>query len=201
MSLRARLMAFGTVMLALWGLPANGQSAQTAPNAQAFIASIAKQYTVLMSPGYYNGYDTLSVTFDLSEAASDDECRTTLSGDVSQFFGRDSLGTFVGVRNTASNNTENLSRMAATLERYKLIGLPYQLDWSRVVSVKQSNELKNPYLSPAPFAPLADKSAVRLTVNSSDFTLLFPSEELATRAAFAMEFLRLHCDKTAQTGF
>ena len=28
-----------------------------------------------------------------------------------------------------------------------------------------------------------------------------PSESLATRVAFAMEFLRLECDPTAKTGF
>jgi hypothetical protein len=202
MSLRVRLMAFGTAMLALWGLPANGQSAQTAPNAQAFLSSVTQQYNVLMYPGFYNDYTSLIVIYSLSGASSNDECRTTLSGDLGSFIGRDQLGNFSSSPETTDNQLHtNLSRMTATMDRYKLIGLPYQLDWSRVLSVKQSNLLKSQDLSPPPFLPLSEKLAVRINVDNSDFTLRFPTEELATRAAFAMEFLRLHCDKTAQTGF
>lgn len=188
-------MAFGTVILALWGLPANGQSAQTAPNAQAFIASIAKQYTVQILPGYGYSTDTIYVSFFLRDASSEDECRTKLSGDISYFSGKDLLGHFSG---GASETAESLSRLTAALDRYRIIGLPYQLDWSRVVSVEQSNQYKDPKFG---FGRLVDKSAVRILVNGKDFTLLFPSEQLAARATFAFEFLRQHCDKTAQTGF
>lgn len=30
---------------------------------------------------------------------------------------------------------------------------------------------------------------------------IIPSEEMAARVAYAMEFLRINCDKTAETGF
>ncbi len=168
-------MAFGTVMLALWGLPANAQPAQTAPNAQAFLTSIVQQYPVVFSPGFRNDSSTLRVFYRIREVSSDDECRTSLSGDLGRFIGRKSDDAFDSGSGTADNKLHtNLNLPESYLSYYKLLSLPYQLDWSRVVSVKQDNRTK---------------------VNDS------PGDKLATRAAFAMEFLRLHCDKTVQTGF
>lgn len=44
-------------------------------------------------------------------------------------------------------------------------------------------------------------TSVRLVDRNRKLLFRFPSEDLSTRAAFAMEFLRIQCDPTADLGF
>jgi len=44
-------------------------------------------------------------------------------------------------------------------------------------------------------------TSVEIRVRNNKFRITWPSEALAARAAYAMEFLRMYCDTTADTGF
>ncbi len=66
---------------------------------------------------------------------------------------------------------------------YKRRVTDVEVDWNKVPSVTQNG------------------MGVELKIAGQPMRLDMPSESLAARVAYAMEFLRVHCDSSAKTGF
>ena len=176
------------------------QSAEQTPtNAHLFLGTVAKQYTVNTYPGIDVGA-TLFTLYRLEDVIGESECKSRLVGAVDTFSGQDATGYYSsGTARYPSNEHENLPRLESALQLYSLKGLPYTVDWSKVASVKQSARHKSEAVPNMGVFPT--KSVVQLVTADTNFAFVFPSEELASRVAYAMEFLRVHCDQTTQTGF
>lgn len=60
---------------------------------------------------------------------------------------------------------------------------PFEIDWTKISGISKTEK------------------TVSLNGVSPRMGFIIPSEEMAARVAYAMEFLRINCDKTAETGF
>jgi hypothetical protein len=171
---------------------------QTPEGAERFLATVMKQYAVSGHPGLYNDYNSLDISYRMLDAVGEGPCLTRLEGAINQFTGNDGTGSFgSGAGNYEKGGQDNLARVPVALAKWSLKGFPYVVDWSKVASVKQSDRHK----LAGNYGAFPSKQAVQLTTSDAGFSFILPSEELATRVAYAMEFLRLNCDKTAETGF
>ncbi len=75
---------------------------------------------------------------------------------------------------------------------------PFKVDWSRVLSIEVVT-------NSAPGKLASDGKPRRLLVSQGiseqPFLFIFPDEAIARRAQYAFQFLKEHCDQTAETGF
>ena len=181
--------------------PAQPQPQQTPQNAQLFLSTVAKQYAVTVYPGIYNESNSLDINYRWLDAVAEGTCVTRFEAGIGSFVGRDNAGAFSSgpTATFEKGGQENLPRLAEALKFWSIKGFPYVVNWSKAVSAKQTNRIKVEAMTSSGNLPA--KQAVILTTSDATFAFYFPSEELATRVAYAMEFLRMSCDKTAQTGF
>jgi hypothetical protein len=75
---------------------------------------------------------------------------------------------------------------------------PFKVDWSRVLSI-------DVITNSAPGKLASDGKPRRILVSQGvsgqPLVFIFPDEALAKRAHYAFQFLKEHCDLTAETGF
>jgi hypothetical protein len=180
-------------------VPSSSQSAQQTPaNAQLFLSTVTGQYPVHAYPGLNVALPY--TIFRLDDWVGESECQSRLVGSIHYISAADGEGPFsFGVPPYPAASVNDLARFKKALEISSVKGFPYTLDWSKVMSVKQSMRHKTEAVTN--LGNFQTKSVVQLVAADADFAFSFPNEELATRVAFAMEYLRMHCDKTAQTGF
>lgn len=188
------------MLLLLVGHASAQETQQTPEGAQRFLGVLAKQHPVWLYPGLNNNAGSIDASFRLTDVVSDGKCATRLVGMPHIFNGTDDTGAFSSGPSATyeKGGHENLARLEAALAKWSVKGLPYSIDWARVSSVKQANRHKAEHLQSYVYPT---KLLVQLSTADATFAFILPSEEIATRVAYAMEFLRLSCDMTADTGF
>lgn len=179
-----------TLMLTLFAASAQAQEPkQTVEGAHRFFAVLAETDQMWSIPSY-NAWPDVAVVYRVTKSEGDG-CQSilTFQPSLSQESG--------GPLNKAGTSTWNEAIFRATATKFGLsTDTQFVIDWSRVARVEAKRS--------------ATKSPETETVNSilisaPDKVLLlhFPNglEPMAKRAAYAAEFLKTACDKTAETGF
>lgn len=80
----------------------------------------------------------------------------------------------------------------------------YKIDYIYSYGVENNSHERTYYVSwdiPTSIARSGKIVTIEQAVRASPIKLIYPTEALATRVAFAMEFLRTNCDKTKNLAF
>lgn len=204
------LLAVFCLVLGLAGA-ASAQDRQTQENAQLFLAQVVGQgattlavdvgggwnkfaedrYFCRFSPYYmgnfriedwkcgndyleWNEYPKYKASGARAEigASGRQNCATVIATDSIKGFNDERI--YKGQVDNSSYTTVTTRRLPAS---------PFTLDWSKAAEVKQ------------------DGSSVSVMGIKPALKFYLPSEALAARVAYAMEFLRTNCDATSGTGF
>jgi hypothetical protein len=158
---------------------------QTPEGAQRFLTLIAEQQPVFVYPTRQT-WPAFGAAYRAAMAGNG-TCETRVHGKLATYFNGK---TWIPADSTQFNQ----GRLTALHTQYRVPAPPYTIDWSRVSSVQivdgvAVNEVGTP-------------GRVVLTSGASgSVQLLFEDPVTAKRVRYAMEFLKTHCDKTAETGF
>lgn len=173
--------------------------ARTPENAQRFLAVMAQQYPLLVTPTYGWG-TTANLTYKVTSVASDDRCTSRIDGTVQTFQAMDANGNSVfPPGNDYSNPDKHAELFAARQDLVTLRNIrtgPYDIDWSRVSFVGEAqyyNQQKNAY------EPV--KGTALVAVDKLSIVFMPPNPELAGRLLLALQTLKQACDKTEGLGF
>ena len=162
-----------------------GPPQQTAEGAHRFLALITEQQNIFAYPTR-NSWPAFGAKYHVT-MAQDGPCATRVDGKVAAYtFGQGWV--------LAGTPQFNAKRLAALHAQHRVAPPPYTIDWSRVASVA----IVNGVVPDAQDNP----GQVVLTDGANGFVqLFFADQTTAKRVRYAMEFLKLSCDKTAETGF
>ena len=196
-----KCFALGAALAALATSPLAAQDApqQTVEGAQEFLRRISTQYSMangaLTSGDYYFAYK--DIRFEAESA-----CVSSIGSELIWLYnGNQSVAglsndeNFERYKIAASNNYANMDAAAKAKWNASMEAARFRtaVDWSSVSSVQKTSA--KTYGAP-------DDVKRAILVNSQPaFVLFAPDESLATRIAYAMEFLRAACDVSAETGF
>lgn len=188
---------FGLALILAAGLGASAQAqTQTAAGAQKFLSVIAGQQTSRLDVsvnGYWNqtwgkrtkNKCTSEYYYDFWGTRQGPRSRCWDEDDSRNITGPSPLLTGAVAINDCLTEIE-YSDNSTYFDSYAITALGVQkarIDWSKVAKVQQEG------------------SMVTVSPNSPLVRFRLSSEDLAKRAAFAMEFLRQTCDAAAATGF
>lgn len=192
-----KCLALGAALVAS-PLTAQDAPQQTVEGAQEFLRLISTQFSMANSPltsgDAYFAYR--NIRFEPESA-----CTSTISSELDwRISGEQSI--------PSAGNDQNFERYkavilrgsqmdATTLANWHASFEPNRfrtsVDWSSVSSVQK--------MSAKTYGATDDVKRVILVNAQPAFVLFAPDEPLATRIAYAMEFLRAACDRSAETGF
>ena len=179
-----------TLMLTLFAFSAHAQEPkQTVEGAHRFFAVLAETDQMLSIPSYH-AWPTVAVNYRVTKSEGDG-CQSTLT--YQPLFSHESGGPL----NQAGTSTWDETRFRATATKFGLwTDTQFVIDWSRVARVETSGAFAK---------SLENQTVNSILISIADKVLLlhFPRglEPMAKRAAYAAEFLKTACDKTAETGF
>lgn len=168
-------------------LPADAADQQTKEGAQEFLSILAAQGNLSLESRYGAGEDWNSFPYmdaDASREPTPDEIRwlTYYTGPsrVTQVTNAPCASTFTY---KWVNFQMPYDRQALKPGRQYITDETQRVPWSRIASVTRTG------------------SSIVLVWGTMDLKLVLPSEDLAKRAEYAAEFLRLACDASSATGF
>ena len=194
-----KCFALGAALAALATSPLAAQDApqQTVEGAQEFLRLISSQFSMANNAlsGEYV-FVHRNIRFEPESA-----CVSTIGSELAWRYGADQSVPGLG-------NDENFARYKAVLLRgstmdaaalanwhaqYEGMRYPTAIDWSSVSSVET--------VGAKPYGALDDTKRVTVIHAQPAISVVAPDVALATRIAYAMEFLRAACDVSAETGF
>lgn len=167
---------------------------QTPEGAQLFLSTLVRQYEM----GVVTTYSSPSahLVYLLTSADQDGVCRTRFDGDAQVYVEGTGTERPVAVNKGSPQWSEEKYRRFLSMSR--TAEPPFVIDWSRVLPLELVD-------SSAPGKLGSDKEMRRVLVSqgsrSRPLVFLFPDEAIARRAQYAMQFLKEHCDQSAETGF
>jgi hypothetical protein len=186
---------------ALAATPLTAQDApqQTVEGAQEFLRRISTQYSMangaLTSGDYYFAYKDIRFEAEsacVSNIGSELIWRYTSNQSIP---GLSNDENFERYKIAASNNYANMDAAAKAkwIASMEAARFRTSVDWASVSSVQK--------VSAKTYGAPDDVKRAILVNAQPAFVLFAPDEALATRIAYAMEFLRAACDLSAETGF
>ena len=157
----------------------SGQVSQTPDGARQFLLQVLSANNVGMaekSEGYWNLVSRIVTT-----STSDREYKSDGPDNLIETAAKKDDCTFYLTTSVAPNSSENTARADVSIHRHSVGYM--EIDFRKLAKAELNGALI--YLHGLPEA----------------YRVRLPSDEMATRVAFAMEFLRQSCDPTAGTGF
>lgn len=201
---RYTLAAIVSALLLLQGTEGQAQANQTPEGAQSFIFQIFSQGSTKIKADMGRGFNTYLVKKERCEFTPKWVCsglgteRKTYQAYVAMSTSSKNVCTTViqvkndllhtvllGTTREVPNGGRfgGMVELSTTPEANSFPQMPFYIDWKKVAEIKQND------------------TSVIMRGAKPDLHFSFASESIATRMAYAMEFLRLHCDPTASTGF
>jgi hypothetical protein len=179
-------MRIGLLLLAFAAMTSSAiaqEVEQTTENAQRFLTLIGESRDIRYNLSR-TGWPNWSAEYK-AQFARMSECETQVNGTPFAFYD----GSW---RYRDSTNFD--TRFAAQIARYKPIVPPFKIPWAKVSSVTIVGGLT---------ADSSDYPGQVVLITTKNATVQFWISDTATakRVQYAMEFLRVACDETAETGF
>ena len=197
--MRSWKYAAAAAALAAAPLAAQDATQQTVEGAQEFLRLISTQFSMANGAATSGDYQFAyrNIRFEPESA-----CVSTLGSElIWRYNGNQSVAglsndeNFERYKITASNNYANMD--AAAIAKWnaamEVSRFRTSVDWSSVSSVQTVS-------AKTYGAPDDVKRAILINAQPA-FVIFAPDAPLATRIAYAMEFLRAACDRSAETGF
>ena len=196
--MRSWKYAAAAAVLAATPLAAQDAPQQTVEGAQEFLRLITTQFSMsnsaLTSGESYFTYR--NIRFEPESA-----CTSTISSELTwRVSGEQSI--------PAAGNEQNFEGYKAVLLRGSQMDATALANWHKAfegnrfrTSVDWSSVSSIETYSAKPYGAPDDVKRVIIVHAQPAFALVAPDVALATRIAYAMEFLRAACDRSAETGF
>lgn len=183
------------VLGALIVVPAMAQEpTQTPASAQQFLGMVVERYGVAAVTTYQ--VPTAHLAYRLQSSRPEGTCATILEASTRVYvrgLGGSSPGEIES--GTPSWNEKEYQQFVRAA---KAQTPPFKVDWSRVHSIELVT-------NSAPGKLASDGKPRRVLVSQGTsgqpFLFIFPDEAIARRTQYAFQFLKEHCDLTAETGF
>lgn len=163
--------------------PETGAVKQTAAGAIRFLDTLAQQGSLTVLH-HYQAWPSFTFSSKLQRVRRGNDCRA-------QFLGRPEFISLANGGSYPAGTPEFESALRQISGMYRYEPFPWIVDWSRVSDVSFGGlSAKHPN----------DQQTVSLA-GARPIALRLPSEALAKRVHYAMQFLKERCDPTAETGF
>ena len=161
--------------------------AQTAENAHRFLSLIGQQHPIMLYPARYRA--DFRLEYGNVEFATNAVCTTTVAAGLRAYTPAGRPWIFWNAPNF------NQRRLEQELATRQISPPPYEIDWSKVASVTLNDTLIEGGAADVP------QRGILIVMQSGFIQLAFQDAATARRVHYAMEFLKAHCDRTAETGF
>lgn len=169
------------------------ESAQTPEGAQQFLQMAVERYGVAAVTTYEA--PAAHLAYRLQSSRPEGTCATILEASTRVYVR--GLGGSSPREIESGTPSWNEKEYQQFVRAAKTQAPPFKVDWSRVLSIEV-------VANSAPRKLGSDGKQRRLLVSQGSrqqLFFVFPDEALAKRAQYAFQFLKEHCDLTAETGF